>query len=311
MRVLVTGANGMVGRNLLEQAGSQHTLLTPVRSELDLLDTARVRAYLEREQPDSIIHLAGRIGGIAANMADPVGFLVQNVEMGLNLVNAAHAVGIERLLNVGSSCIYPKNREEPLREDMILGGPLEPTNEGYALAKIAVMKLCDYMHLQHGRSYKTVLPCNLYGRWDHFQPASSHLLAAALLKVQVAKQRKAPSVEIWGDGTARREFLYVGDFAGFLVEAMGRFESLPRVMNVGVGADHSVREYYEAVAEVVGYSGEFELAHDKPTGMRRKLLDCSVVERWGWRASTPLAQGVGAAHRFLLEKVPWQKLTTP
>jgi GDP-L-fucose synthase len=311
MRLLVTGANGMVGRNLLEQVGTAHTLLTPGRRELDLLDAARVRAYLEREHPDSILHLAGRIGGIAANMADPVGFLVQNLEMGLNLVNAAHAVGVERLLNVGSSCIYPKNREEPLTEDLILGGPLEPTNEGYALAKIAVMKLCDYMHLQHGRAYKTVLPCNLYGPWDHFEPASSHLLAAALLKVQLAKQRKAPSVEIWGDGTVRREFLYVGDFAGFLVQALERFETLPQVMNVGVGADHTVREYYAAVAQVVGYSGEFQFARDKPTGMRRKLLDCSVVDRWGWRASTPLAQGVAATQRFLLENVPWQTLTTP
>lgn len=310
MRVLVTGGSGMVGRNLAEREWQGHQLLRPTRAELDLLNRAQVMAYLERERPDVIIHGAGRIGGIAANIADPVGFLVQNTEMGLNLIQAAHAVGIERLLNIGSSCIYPKDRSEPLREEMILGGPLEPTNEGYALAKIAVMKLCDYMHTQHGRAYKTVLPCNLYGRWDHFEPASSHLLAAAVLKVQLAKARRQASVEIWGDGTARREFLYVADFAQFLAQALERFDSLPRWMNVGVGADHTIHEYYSAVARVVGYEGEFEFARDKPTGMRRKLLDCSVLERWGWRASTPLPEGIAAAHRFLLEKVPWQELST-
>jgi GDP-L-fucose synthase len=330
MRVLLTGARGMVGRSLRQSAEASASeakaganeakagakveaelvLLCPPRSELDLRDYAAVCRYLEREQPDLIVHAAAKVGGIAANVADPVGFLVENLETGINLVRAAHATGVSRLLNIASSCIYPKDSTDALTEGHLLRGPLEPTNEGYALGKIAVLKLCEYMQQQFGRAYKTVIPCNLYGPWDHFEPGSSHLLAAAILKLHVAKVRGARAVEIWGDGSARREFLYVGDFSEFLNHALSRFDSLPNLLNVGVGQDHSIRDYYETAAAVVGYTGTFTYARDKPTGMRRKLLDCSLATQWGWQAQTPLPEGIAATYRFLRENVPWEQYTT-
>jgi GDP-L-fucose synthase len=297
VRILLTGATGMVGRNLQEQRWrSDDQLLAPTRHELELTDERAARRYLEREQPDIIVNAAGKVGGILANVEDPSGFLLQNVRMGMTLVAAAHEVGVPRLLNLASSCVYPKDRDEPLTEGMILAGPLEPTNE--------------YLSKQHGRAYKTILPCNLYGRWDRFDAPSSHLVAAAIAKLHAAKVRGERSVEVWGDGTVRREFLYAGDLAAFIVDAVRRFDSLPSLLNVGVGLDHSVLDYYQAAAAVIGYEGTFALAPDKPVGMRRKLLDCSAVQQWGWRASTPLTVGLAETYRFFLETVPWQTLHT-
>ncbi len=303
MKVLVTGGSGMMGRNLLDAlATTEHQVLAPRRVELDLLDWSATKKYLAQEKPDCIVHCAGRVGGIQANIAAPAAFLAENASMGINLVTAAMEGEVPRLLSLGSSCMYPKDSPDLLREDMVLAGPLEPTNEGYALAKIAVARLCEYATAQHPqRPYKTLIPCNLYGRYDHFEPSKAHLIPAAIAKVHQAKANSA-AVEIWGDGEARREFMAAADMANFIVLAMQRYDELPPLMNVGLGHDYSVNEYYQCIAEVLEAQVTFRHDLDKPVGMRRKLLDVSLAKDFGWSAPTSLAQGIKRAYQFFLER---------
>lgn len=302
MRILVTGATGMVGRNFLEHPGAAaFDIVAPTHAELDLLDYPQVVRFIDGCAPDMVIHAAGIVGGIQANIRQPVRFLLGNLDMGRNVVMAARAAGVRRLLNLGSSCMYPRGRDTPLREDMVLTGELEPTNEGYALAKIMVARLCEYITREEsGFAYKTLIPCNLYGRHDKFSPDVSHLVPAILQKIHAAKRDGADSVEIWGDGNARREFMYAGDLAACLVEAVQRFDSLPAVMNVGVGSDHSINDYYRIGAQIVGYEGGFRHDLSKPVGMQRKLVDTSRSREWGWQVATPLAAGMKQAYDFYL-----------
>ncbi|HXJ18091.1 MAG TPA: NAD-dependent epimerase/dehydratase family protein, partial [Candidatus Polarisedimenticolia bacterium] len=232
---------------------------------------------------------------------EPLSFFTENLDMGRNLVHACHRAWVKRLINLGSSCMYPRNAKNPLTEEMILTGELEPTNEGYALAKIAVARLCEYVSRQDNAfEYKTLLPCNLFGRHDKFDPGQSHFIAAALHKVHLAKANEEKSVEVWGDGSARREFMYAGDLAHCLVEAVNRFESLPETMNVGTGEDLTIDEYYRLVASVVGYQGEFKHDVSKPVGMQRKLLDVSRAKSWGWKSQTPLRKALEQTYDFYL-----------
>jgi GDP-L-fucose synthase len=264
----------MVGRNLLEHPGIvEFEVLAPRSGELDLRNFSAVQGYMQKHQPDMVIHAAGKVGGIQANMREPVGFLLDNLDMGRNIIWAAHKAGVKRLINLGSSCMYPRNHSEPLREEMVLKGELEPTNEGYALAKVVTARLCEYiMREDASYQYKTLIPCNIYGRHDKFDPAHSHLVPAIIHKVHQAKQDGQASVEIWGDGTARREFMYGGDLADAIVHSIKNFDSLPACMNVGLGHDHTINEYYEAVASVMGYGGVFTHDLSKPVGMARKLV---------------------------------------
>ena len=303
-KVLLTGGNGMVGRNLLEhQAISDFEVLAPRSAELDLCDFEAVTAYLHKHQPDMVIHAAGKVGGIQANMREPVGFLVENLEMGKNVVLACHQAGVKQLLNLGSSCMYPRNHNEPLTEDMVLKGELEPTNEGYAIAKVAIARLCDFVSREDAtRKYNTVIPCNLYGKYDKFDPKHSHLLPAIIHKVHEAKVNKEVEVEIWGDGTARREFMYAGDLADSIIIAIKNFETLPSYMNIGLGHDYTINEYYEAAANVMGYQGKFIYNLTKPVGMKRKLMNVDRQLAWGWQAKTSLAVGIQSTYKFYLEE---------
>ncbi len=290
----------MVGHNFLEHAAAARLeVFSPDVAELDLFNYEAVRSYIQKVKPEMIVHAAGRVGGIQANMAHPVAFLLENLDMGRNLVWAARNCGVKKLLNLGSSCMYPRNAPNPLKESMVLQGELEPTNEGYALAKVVVSRLCSYISRENPEfSYKTLIPCNLYGRWDKFAPEHSHMIPAVIRKLHLARLNGDKSVEIWGDGKARREFIYAGDVADCMHRAVDKFETLPELMNVGLGDDYSVNDYYQAVAGVVGYTGAFTHDLTKPAGMARKLVDTSRMKEWGWQPSVTLKDGIAAAYEF-------------
>lgn len=284
----------MVGRAVSRalDTASGHELVAPSRSELDLLDAPATCAYLARTRPDVVVHTAGRVGGIAENVADPTGFLLQNTLINTHVIGGALESGVPRLLNLGSSCMFPRDFRQPLVEDDLLKGELEPTNEGYALAKIMAERLCRYAAVQHDRCFRTLVPSNLYGPHDHFELGRAHLVAAAVAKVVRAVDEGQSVVEVWGHGTARREFTYVEDLAAWVVDVLPRMEELPLMVNVGEGTDHSVREYYEVVADVVGFTGELAFDTTRPAGMKQKLMDSSVARRHGWEPRTELYDGI-------------------
>lgn len=303
LKVLLTGARGMMGRNILEHPAARHfEWFTPGSNEVDLTDYAATNRYMNHVRPDVVIHSAGLVGGIQANMAHPVDFLVVNADLGRNVVLASRQTGVKRLVNLASSCMYPREGQNPLPENAILTGELEPTNEGYALAKIYTMRLCQYIRRETPEfQYKTLIPCNLYGRHDKFDPKHSHLVPAVIHKIHQAKQRGEVTVDIWGDGLARREFMFATDCADAVMRAVIKHDTLPEVMNVGLGCDYTINEYYETAARVIGWVGEF--AHDlsKPVGMRQKLVDTQNQTAWGWTAQTSLEAGMRATYDFYLE----------
>lgn len=303
-RVLVSGANGFVGKNLQDMAGSYGwQLIAPSRAEWNLLDRDSSVKFVKSVAPDAIVHAAGVVGGIQANIAAPYKFLAQNLVIGESLVSAARAAQVPVLLNLGSSCMFPRTAPNPLSEEMILKGELEPTNEGYAIAKIATQRLCEYARREDPNLlYKTLVPCNLYGPHDSFALDKSHLIAAVIAKIHSAKEEGAASVEVWGDGLARREFMYVGDLVDAIFRALSDPESIPDVINIGVGVDHCIDEYYRVVAEIVGWSGE--LVHDvsKPVGMNTKLVDTQRQTAWGWSPQVSLEQGIEMTYRFFLRE---------
>lgn len=298
MKILLTGGNGMVGRNICDhRAARTHELIAPRSAELDLTDGTTTEEYVADLKPDMIIHAAGRVGGIQANMAHPVEFLVENLDMGRNIIMAARNAGVPRLINIGSSCMYPRAAPNPLEEASVLSGELEPTNEGYALAKVMTARLCDYVSRSSpDLAYKTLIPCNIFGVHDKFDPAVSHLLPAIIRKVDEALETSASTVEVWGSGEARREFMFASDLADGIWTAAARFEDLPGTMNMGVGQDHSINDYYAAVARVIGWHGSF--AHDlsKPVGMQQKLVSTEKQRSFGWLPSTPLDEAISQTY---------------
>jgi GDP-L-fucose synthase len=235
-------------------------------------------------------------------MAHPVAFLEENIAIGRNVIMGARAAGVTQLINLASTCMYPAQAENPLREESILTGPLEPTNEGYAIAKIMAMKLCDYIRAEDADAqYKTLIPCNLYGPYDKFDPKHSHLLPAIIHKIHEAQKSGAETVEIWGDGTARREFMYAGDLADAVWKAVADPATLPGAMNVGLGHDHSINDYYATVADVIGWQGEFTHDLSRPVGMKQKLCSTERQTAWGWHAPTSLRDGIAKTYRHYLE----------
>ena len=304
MKILVTGSSGLVGSNLckkLEKSG--HSVFTTTRGSLNLLDFDRVLTYFDEIRPDFVVHAAGKVGGIQANISDPAGFLYANTIIGFNTIEAARKSGVKKFLNLGSSCMYPKDSVSILKEEDILSGALEPTNEGYAIAKISCMKLCEYITADtNSLNYKTVIPCNLYGEHDSFEEGKSHLIPAAIKKVHEAKYMHGnKDVLIWGDGSARREFMYIQDFINALMFAINRFEDIPTRMNIGLGYDYSVKEYYEFVSDIVGFTGKFEYDLEKPSGMRQKLMDSSIQKNLGWSPSYSVQEGLQLTYNHYLK----------
>jgi GDP-L-fucose synthase len=304
-KILLTGGSGMVGRNIQgHPLASRLLVLAPPRDQLDLSNFNSIVEWLNKETPDLIIHAAGRVGGIHANINSPVSFLTENIEIGKNLILAAKSAGIRRLLNLGSSCMYPRSAENPLQESSILSGTLEPTNEGYALAKIFSMRLCEYIRREDpSYLYKTIIPCNLYGYYDKFDPNVSHLVPAILYKLHLAKINSASEVEIWGDGKARREFMFAMDLAEIVLEILENFDSIPDVMNVGLGFDYSIDDYYETAAAVVGFDGKFIHDTNKPSGMARKLVDISKQRSLDLFAKTSLKTGIELTYKHYLQEL--------
>ncbi len=305
MKVFLAGGSGMVGSNILEHKDAdQFEFLSPSSKELNLLDYSAVSAYIGHCKPDLIIHAAGTVGGIQANMANPVLFLVNNTDMGRNVIMAARQHHVKKLINLASSCMYPRNVNGTLSEDMILKGELEPTNEGYALAKILSTKLCEYISKEkNGFEYKTLIPCNLYGRFDKFSAEHSHLIPAVIRKVYEAKMQNKAEIDIWGDGTARREFMYSGDLADFIFFAITNFDKIPQNINVGPGFDYTVNEYYEEIAKIVGYEGKFVHDLSRPIGMQQKLINDSKLKELGWKTETSLSLGIEKTVEFFKNKV--------
>jgi len=294
----------MVGRNIVEfEKPKDYILFTPKSSELNLLDRKSVDTYIKLHNPDIVIHCAGIVGGIQANMANPVKFLVDNTQIGLNIIMASQEAGIKKFINMSSSCMYPREAINPLDEELILKGELEPTNEGYALAKITSTRLCEYINKEDTTyQYKTVIPCNLYGKYDKFDPKHSHMLPAVIKKVHEAKETNV-DVDVWGSGEARREFMYVEDLADFIYYALENFENMPQNINVGLGDDFTINEYYKVVAKVIGFQGKFMHDLTKPTGMKQKLMDNTKLENFGWSHKTSLEDGIKRTYAYYLKEV--------
>jgi GDP-L-fucose synthase len=316
-KIYVAGHRGMVGsaivRQLLAAGVRRDALVTRTHAELDLTDQAAVRSFFASERPDQVYLAAARVGGIHANNTYPADFIYDNLMMEANVIDAAFRSGVRKLLFLGSSCIYPKLAAQPMAEDSLLTGVLEPTNEPYAIAKIAGIKLCESYNRQYGASegvdYRSVMPTNLYGPGDNYHPENSHVIPGLLRRFHEAKQNSAPSVLIWGSGTPRREFLYVDDMAAASVHVMNldaatyRRHTQPMLshINVGYGDDLTILELAQQVARTVGYTGRIELDPSKPDGTPRKLMDSARLRSLGWQPRVDLAQGLRLAYEDFLK----------
>jgi len=304
-KIFVAGHKGMVGSAIvrrLQAAGFAH-VITRDRNELDLLDQRAVHDFIRAERPDYVFIAAAKVGGIQANNVYRADFLYQNLVIEANLIHACHAADVQRLMFLGSSCIYPKMAPQPLKEEYLLTGPLEPTNEPYAIAKIAGIKLCEAFNAQHGRQYISVMPTNLYGVNDNYDLNNSHVLPALIRKAHEAQRRGDKSLVVWGTGTPMREFLYADDLADACVFLMQQGYDGPLV-NIGTGTDVTIRELAETVVKVVGFQGDLTFDASKPDGTPRKLMDVSRLHGLGWQARTGLEDGIALAYQDFLARHP-------
>lgn len=302
-RVWVAGHRGMVGSALVRRLASEDvTLLTATRRELDLTRQVEVETWMRETKPQAVFLAAAVVGGIVANDTRPAEFLTDNLQIQTNIISTAHQIGVEKLLFLGSTCIYPRLAPQPMNEDALLTGPLEPTNQWYAIAKIAGIKQCQAYRREYGRDFISCMPTNLYGPEDNFDLTSSHVLPALMAKAHDAKMTGKPSLTLWGTGTPRREFLHVDDLADACVFLMKTYSD-EQLVNIGVGTDVTIRELAEMIAEAVGFKGTFEFDSSKPDGTPRKLVDVGRINALGWKAKTELREGIASAYAWYRENV--------
>ena len=295
-RVYVAGHHGMAGSAIVRRlAGEGCEILTVSRQALDLTQQSATKQWLEQMKPDAVILAAGHVGGISANSKFPADFIADNLAIGLNVIHGAYKAGVKKLLSLGSSCIYPKLAPQPMSEDALLTGPLEPTNEWYAVAKIAAIKLCEAYRQQHGADFISAMPTNLYGRGDNYHPENSHVPAALIRRFHEGKLASAPAVTVWGTGKPKREFLCSDDLADACVFLMKHYSDLP-FLNVGTGEDVTISEFASEVAGVVGYKGKIAFDTSRPDGSPQKLLDISRIKKLGWSPKTRLLDGLRIAY---------------
>ena len=300
-RVYVAGHRGMVGAALVRRLDRERCrILLATRAEVDLRDQSAVNSWFRANRPETVFLAAAKVGGILANNTYRAEFLYENLIIAANVIHAAHDSGVEKLMFLGSSCIYPRLAPQPMREDVLLTGPLEPTNEPYAIAKIAGIKLAEAYRAQYGADFISVMPTNLYGSGDNYHPENSHVVAALIRRFHDAKISQAKSVVVWGTGTPRREFLSVDDLADACVHIM-RAYSGPELINIGSGVDVTIADFARAVAETVGYAGEIVFDPSKPDGTPRKLLDVGRLAALGWHARTELGEGLKQAYASYLQ----------
>src|SRR5882724_3302897 len=300
-KIFVAGHQGMVGSALirgLETAGF-NKLIKRDRSELDLGDSEAVTKFFRNEKPEVVIFAAAKVGGIKANNEQPVEFLLENLRLQNNVIAAAHESGVRKLLFLGSSCIYPKLAPQPIPESALLSGPLEPTNEAYAIAKIAGIKLCQAYHREYGANFVSAMPTNLYGPNDNFDLETSHVLAALVRKAHEAKAQNEKQLIVWGTGKPRREFLHVDDLAAACLLLLEKYDS-PEIINIGCGEDVTIRELAELICEVIGFDGKLVWDKTKPDGTPRKLLDVTRIRKLGWQPTIPLRKGIAQTYEWFL-----------
>jgi GDP-L-fucose synthase len=303
-KIFIAGHKGMVGNAItraLEAAGFSN-VLKRTRAELDLADSRGVADFFRKEKPEIVVFAAAKVGGIKANNDFPVEFLTDNLRIQTNVISAAHDNGARKLLFLGSSCIYPKHAPQPIPESALLTGPLEPTNEAYAIAKIAGVKLCQAYDREYGANFVSAMPSNLYGPNENFDLETSHVLAALLRKAHEAKTNRAPELVVWGTGSPRREFLHVDDCASACLFLLEKYDS-PEIINVGSGEDVTIRELAELICDVVGFEGELTWDKTKPDGTPRKLLDVSKLRALGWKVTIPLREGITRTYDWFLKNI--------
>ena len=299
--VLLIGSGGMVGKNISENKPDYINLLTPSIEELNLLNYEEVFGFLKKYNPEYIIHAAGIVGGIQANINNPVRFLRENTLMSHNIIWGAYENRTPYFLNLGSSCMYPRDAKNPLKEEMILTGTLEPTNEGYALAKIFSQRLCSYINKErNNKNFKTIITCNLYGKYDKFDSEWGHMIPSVIRKIHDAKLKGDSEVTIWGDGKAKREFMFAADLADFIWLSIEDFENIPELLNIGLGFDYSINDYYKTISDVIGFKGSFVYDLSKPVGMKQKLVDTSRLSQTNWCSKTSLKDGIRITYEYYL-----------
>lgn len=305
--LLITGAGGLVGSALVLQLqkASYTNLLVPRFEELDLCNQQQTNDYFQSHQIDYVFHLAGHVGGIGGSVARPVEFLYENEMMALNTIHSAYKKSVKKLLFLGSSCVYPRLCPQPMKEEHLLTGLFEPTNEGYALAKISGLKLCEYFNKQYGTNFISLMPCNLYGFKDHFESTNSHVISALIYKFHQGKMNNDQNAPIWGSGKVRREFLFADDLAEAMIYFMSKYDAkeMPPFINVGTGVDMSILELAQLIKEIVGFKGGLQFDASKPDGIPQKLMDVSKANLLGWQAKTSLHDGLKKVYQNYLNNL--------